>query len=171
MAGERHAPVQQEANPAVIFPRAGKDQPVGEVVAHDMQDRRKAVGARDLGKDRQVIAGPGQRPGQPRQQFVGEAQYLLMRVKNQADDLGAPGAQALCRTVGDIAQPFGGLGHGLPCRFGDLGVLGQRPADGRDRKAGIGGQRAQGRPGPCGAFLLPDIACHAPSPSPRKPGP
>jgi hypothetical protein len=56
---------------------------------------------------------------------VGEAEELVLGVQQQRDDLRAPGAQTTRGPVGDVAQPFCGLGDGRTGARGDSLIVRQ----------------------------------------------
>jgi hypothetical protein len=74
----------------------------------------------------------------------------MLCVEKKADDLRAPGAQAACGAIGDIAQSLRGRGDGGPRAGGDSRIVGQRPGNGRDGKPRCLRHGAQG-----GSVALP----------------
>jgi hypothetical protein len=66
---------------------------------------------------------------------MGEAEKLVLGVQQQRDDLRAPGAQTTRGPVGDVAQPFCGLGDGRTGARGDSRIVRQRAGDRRHGEA------------------------------------
>ena len=154
---------QKELHPLILRTGPREDDAVRQLVAHDMQDRAHRVFFQFVLGDRDVVAGAAQRLGDARDHRAGEAENLAVGIEDEADHLGSPGAEALGRPVGDVADFGGHTRNGVPRGLGNAGVVGERARDGRYGEAGQGRDGAQcGFQGPVGAARFDPALVHAP---------
>ncbi len=113
-------------------------------------------------RDHQVVPGAAQCRTHAADHRCAVAEDFLVRIKDEADHVGASGAQPLRRAIRQIADIFGRLAHADAGFERNLGIVGERPRYGRDRKLGQFGDGLQRR------FLLGCIAGQAVRVRPRR---
>lgn len=127
--------LQQVADPLVKAFGAGKDNGVCQRVPADVADCLKPVVGKAVCGDSDRVAGPGKAFGHAAEKLGCEAEKLVPCIQEKADDLGAAGAQALCRAVWNVAETAGDFGNAFARRFRDPGVSGKGAGNRGHREA------------------------------------
>ncbi|MND40636.1 hypothetical protein D3C80_313800 [compost metagenome] len=142
---EGKARFQQEFHPLVGRFGAAEEDAVGHAVADDVAD---GVDLRRIGKmrgDDEVIGRAAQCRRHAPDHRGAVAEDFLMRVQDEADNIGAAGAQALGRPVGQVTDLCGCRLHALAGLAGNQRIVAQRARHGGHRKPGQFGNRLQRR--------------------------
>ena len=144
MGGKGEVVLQQVADPLVKALGAGKDNGICQRVPADVADCLKPVVGKTVCCNGDRVAGSGKAFGHAAEKLGCEAEKLVPCVQEKADNLGAAGAQALCRAIGNVAETAGNFGNAFARRLRDPGVSGKGAGNRGHREACLLRHRAQG---------------------------